>query len=82
MSFKRLWLAEAVHRVTDMRQRELCLWWKQRALVGPEDSRNNSLFIKHLLCTRHGSKFKPTEFHPPTTVRWEQLPSRFAEEAA
>lgn len=34
----------------------LHLWKKQRALTGPEDNRNNSLFIRHLLCARSSSK--------------------------
>lgn len=80
--FKRLWLAEGVQSTTDMCETVFYLWWKQRALKGPEDNGNNSLFIKHLLCARHSSKHFHgiVQFILPPPSEGEQLPSCFVEE--
>lgn len=53
---KRPWLAGGVQCVPTMGKTVLYLWLEQRPYRGAEDNRNNSLFIKHLLCARHSSQ--------------------------
>lgn len=80
---KRLWLARG-SRVQQICARQCSSCGRNRAPQGPEDNRNNSLFMKHLLCARRSSKrfHKIAHFIFPPPRELEQLPSYFAEEAA
>lgn len=52
---ERLWLARG-SRVQQICARQCSPCGRNRAPKGPADNRNNSLFMKHLLCARRSSK--------------------------